>query len=192
MRLFVAVNLPLTVKKDIDLFIQDLKRIDGDMRWVRPENLHLTVQFLGNVHGERVPAVTEALYKAAGGVAPFTLKLGGVGVFPSRERPRVFWAGVSGDIAFLGQLNRQVQGELKELGFDPGKNRFSPHLTLARLRSPAGFVQIMARAEKIAAGKAFGVADIATVDLMLSKLGPGGPKYHPLARVPLIGASEAY
>ena len=189
MRLFVAANLPPTIKKDIYLFIQDLKKIDGDIRWVRPENLHLTVQFLGNVHGELVQAVTEALHRAAAGVAPFTLQLGGVGVFPSRERPRVFWVGVSGDIAVLRQLNRQVQGELKELGFDPGKNRFSPHLTLARLRSPAGFVQIMARAEKIAAGKAFGVADIATVDLMLSKLGPGGPKYHLLASVPLIGVS---
>lgn len=87
MRLFVAVNLPLTVKRGIDLFIQDLKKIGGDMRWVRPENLHLTVQFLGNVHGERsVEAVTEALHRAAGSVA-FTLKLSGVGVFPSRERP---------------------------------------------------------------------------------------------------------
>lgn len=189
MRLFVAVNLPFEIKKGIGSFIRDLRKVNADMKWVEPENLHLTVQFLGNVSEDQVPAVAAALNRAAERIAPFTLKLSGVGVFPSRERPRVFWAGVGGDTVDLLQLNRQVQRELKEPGFAPGKNKFSPHLTLARLRSPAGFLDVFDKAEKVAENKIFGSAKISTVDLMLSELGSRGPKYFTLARAPLTGVS---
>ena len=185
MRLFVAVNFPFEIKKALGLFIQDLKKVKADLKWVEPENLHLTLHFLGNVRQEQAPAVTEALSRSAAGITPFTLKLSGVGVFPSREKPRVFWAGAAGDTAALLQLSRQVRHEMKELGFDPGKNKFSPHLTLARLRSPAGFSEVMGRAEKAAENKILGAAKISTVDLMLSELGPGGPKYFTMARAPL-------
>jgi 2'-5' RNA ligase len=96
--------------------------------------------------------------------------------------------GAAGDTAALLKLSRQVRRELKELGFAPGKNAFSPHLTLARLRSPAGFSDVLARAEKAAENSVFGTAKISTVDLMLSELGPGGPKYFTLARAPLDGS----
>jgi 2'-5' RNA ligase len=188
MRLFVAVNFSYEIKKNIGLFIKELRTIHADLKWVEPENLHLTVQFLGNVSEEQVPEVIESLKRSAAGIPPITLKLSGVGVFPSRERPRVFWAGTAGETDSLLQLSRQVQNEFKGLGFDSGKNKFSPHLTLARLRSPAGFSDVIDRAEKIAVNKIFGTAKIATVDLMLSELGPKGPKYFTLARVPLAGS----
>ncbi len=189
MRLFVAVNFPFEIKKALGSFIQDLKKIKADMKWVEPENLHLTVQFLGNVSEEQAPAVTAALNRAAARIAPFTLRLGGIGVFPSREKPRVFWAGAGGDTAALLELSRQVQRELGVLGFAAAKNKFSPHLTLARLRSPAGFAEVMDRAEKAAENRVFGSAKISTVDLMLSELGPRGPKYFTLARAPLTRVS---
>lgn len=187
MRLFVAVNFPFEIKKSIGSFIQDLRKVKADLKWVEPDNLHLTVQFLGNVSEEQVADVVEALKRAAAGVAPFTLKLSGAGVFPTRERPRVFWVGAAGETDKLLELSRRVQRELKGLGFDPGKNKFSPHLTIARLRSPAGFSDVMERAEKAAENKVFGSAKISTVDLMLSELGPKGPKYYTLARAPLGG-----
>jgi 2'-5' RNA ligase len=189
MRLFVAVNFPDALKKDIGSMISDLKVISADMKWVEAENLHLTVQFLGNVSEDQVLAVAESMKKSAAGAGPFTLKLGGVGVFPSRERPRVFWAGVTGDTDALLNLCRQVQGDLRRLGFDPGKNKFSPHLTLARLRSPAGFADVLDRAEKIAGNKVFGSARIKTIELMSSELGPRGPKYYVLAKATLNGPS---
>lgn len=188
MRLFVAVNFPIEIKKGIESFIRDLRTIPADLKWVEPENLHITVQFLGNVREGQVPDVIESLKRSAAGIAPFTLKLSGVGVFPTRERPRVFWAGAAGETGTLLKLCRQVQHEMKVLGFEPGKNKFSPHLTLARLRSPAGFSDIIARAEKAAENKTFGTVKISTVDLMLSELSPKGPKYFTLARVPLSGS----
>jgi len=188
MRLFVAVNLPKEIKKEIGSLISELKFIPADLKWVDPENLHLTVQFLGNVSEDQVLTVAESLKRSAAGAGPFALKLSGIGVFPSLEKPRVFWAGVTGETAALLNLSRLVQSDLLRLGFAPGKNKFSPHLTLARLRSPAGFADVLDRAEKIAGNKVFGSARIKTIELMSSELGPRGPKYFTLATVSLAGS----
>jgi 2'-5' RNA ligase len=187
MRLFVAVNFPAKIKNEIGSLIDDLKGIPADLKWVEAHNLHLTLQFLGNVSEAQITAVAEALKKSAEGVGPFTLKVSGVGAFPAREKPRVFWAGITGETGILLNLSRQVQREMKVLGFAPGKNRFSPHLTLARLRSSAGFPELIERAEKLAEKKDFGSAKIKTIELMLSELSPKGPKYFALASVPLTG-----
>lgn len=189
MRLFVAVNLPAKLKNEIGSLIGDLKGISADLKWVEAQNLHLTLQFLGNVSEEQITAVVEALKKSAAGVGPFMLKVSGVGAFPAREKPRVFWAGITGETDVLLDLSRQVQREMKVLGFSPGKNRFSPHLTIARLRSAAGFPELIERAEKLAEKKDFGSAKIKTIELMLSELSSRGPKYFVLASIPLTGAN---
>ncbi len=166
----------------------ELKRLPSDARWVNVENLHLTVHFLGDVREDLIPSVVSALKNAVSGVTPFTIDLKGVGVFPSIERPRVFWAGVGGETAPLYQLNRQVQSEMANIGYAANKSRFSPHLTLARIRSPLGFVDVFKRAEKLTGNKRFGLQKIASTELMLSELGPKGPKYFVLARVPLTAS----
>lgn len=148
MRLFIAVNFPEKIKRTLGAFIRGLSQIPSDLKWVREENLHLTVQFLGNVPEERVPAVSAALQKSVTGIAPFRLVLKGVGVFPSVERPRVLWAGIGGETAPLLILQRQVQREMGLMGFEPEKRKYSPHLTLARARSPYGFIDVMEKAER--------------------------------------------
>ncbi len=185
MRLFVAVNFPLEIKQALVSFISELRGMPADVKWVGAQNLHLTVQFLGNTGADLAPRVVEALKRSVGGVSPFYLSLGGVGVFPSKDRPRVFWAGVHGETAVLSELHRKVQKELGQLGFAPDQKRFSPHLTLARLRSPQGFPAVFEKAEKIARGKEFGRAKISSVELMLSELGPHGPRYSVLAGIQL-------
>ncbi len=189
MRLFVAVNFPPEIKQALGSFINDLRAMPADVKWVGAQNLHLTVQFLGDTGEDLAPQVVEALKRSAVGVAPFYLTLGGVGVFPSRDRPRVFWAGVHGETAVLAELHRKVQKELGQLGFAPDQKRFSPHLTLARLRFPQGFTAVFEKAEKIARGKEFGCAKIQSVDLMLSELNPRGPRYSVLAGIQLPGKS---
>ena len=188
MRLFVAINFPDQIKQVLSSLVKELRRLPADARWVKERNFHLTVQFLGNVPEGQVPDIVASLDRSAAGVPPFRLDLGGVGVFPSIERPRVFWSGVMGETAALSRLYRRVWEEMAELGFVPEKRRFSPHLTLARLRSPKGFADVMERAEGLARqhGK-FGSTAINSVELMLSELSPGGPKYTILARIPLSG-----
>lgn len=187
MRLFIAINFPNEIKSSLNSFIKDLKVLSSDAKWVNSENLHLTVQFLGDVPEDKVTLAVEALKRSVEGVSPFYLTLGGVGVFPSKDRPRVFWAGVHGETAVLSELHRKVQKELGLLGFAPDQKRFSPHLTLARLRSPQGFPAVFEKAEKIARGKEFGRTKITSVDLMLSELGPQGSRYSVLSGIQLAG-----
>ncbi len=188
MRLFIAVNLPGELKKSLDNLSLALRRFPSDAKWVGGANLHLTLQFLGNVPEDQVPAIVQGLNLAAGEVAPFKLVIGGVGVFPSVERPRVLWVGVSGDTTILAGLHRRVETEMGLLGFEPERRKFSPHLTLARIRSPLGFEKLLQKAEEYAGrSKKFGEARIVSIELMLSELGPKGAKYYVLASVPLSG-----
>lgn len=188
MRLFIAVNLPVEIKRSLGSFIQVLRRFPLDARWVTEANLHLTLQFLGNVYEEQVPAIVQGLNRAAAGVAPFKLVISGTGVFPSVERPRVLWVGVSGETIILTDLHRRVQEEMGLLGFEAERRRFSPHLTLARIRSPRGFRTLLDKAEEYAGKtKKFGNTRIVSMELMLSELSSKGAKYYVLASIPLSG-----
>lgn len=188
MRLFIAVNLPVEIKRSLGSFIQVLRRFPLDARWVTEANLHLTLQFLGNVSEERVPAIVQGLNRAAAGVAPFKLVISGTGVFPSVERPRVLWVGVSGETIILTDLHRRVQEEMGLLGFEAERRRFSPHLTLLRIRSPWGFRKLLQKAEEYAErAKSFGETRVVSIELMQSELSPAGAKYYVLASMPLSG-----
>lgn len=188
MRLFVAVNFPDKIKKTLGSVINELRRLPSGAKWVDEENLHLTVQFLGNVPEEQAPAVTDALKRSADGIPAFRLILAGVGVFPSVERPRVLWAGFSGDTSILISLHRRVEKEMEKIGFTPENRRYLPHLTLARIRTPAGFQNVFEEAKQLAEKcGSFGSAEIGSVDLMRSELGPRGSKYYKLAAIPLKG-----
>lgn len=186
MRLFVAVNFPDKIKQSLGSIIRQLRLMPVSASWVREENLHITIQFLGNVPEDRVIPIANALGRAVKGINAFRLKLGGIGVFPSVERPRVLWLGLSGDITVLSCLQRQVQKELKLLDFQPEGRRYSPHLTLARIRSPFGFEDVLEEAKRLTEADSRLVSTIIvdSVELMQSELKPGGPNYCILARIP--------
>jgi 2'-5' RNA ligase len=186
MRLFVAVNLPDSLKKTLADLQRELKGIPADAKWVGARNLHLTVQFLGDVSGEQVPEIVFALQEAARGISPFTLDIARTGVFPGTERARVFWAGVGGELPVFSLLHRRVQGTLAPLGFIPEKRPFSPHLTLARLRSPRGADLLLEKARVLPGAGKFGTFRVESVDLMQSELDRSGAKYSCLAGVNLF------
>ncbi len=191
LRLFIAVNFPNNIKRNLGSIIQELRLLPSDAKWVEEENIHLTVQFLGNVPKEQVPDVVTALSRSVAGVVPFRLELDGVGVFPSVKRPRVLWVGLSGQTAVLARLHRQVRKELGRLGFEPEKRKFLPHLTLARVRSPLRFSDVMEKAEELVHQHGnLNSAKIASIELMLSELSPKGPRYSVLARIPFTGSNQ--
>lgn len=133
-RLFIAVELPFDLKQRIQDMVTDLRGKDlGGFRWVRPENIHLTLKFLGETPAERLPEITTAMTVATSGIEPFTLKLGKAGVFPNVRRPRVFWFGLDESLEQLMELQSKLQTALNSIGFPEEKGRFSPHLTLARI-----------------------------------------------------------
>jgi len=184
MRLFVAVNFPGEIKADLSALQEKLKRVPSDARWVREENFHLTIQFLGDTPAEQVPLIASALQYAAAGIKPFNLHFRDVGFFPDEKKPRVLWVGVGGEVDVLARLHRQVQKALEPLGFTPEKRRFSPHLTLARFKTAHGLNDLI-RATSQLESNSVGPVCIGGVDLMQSEPGRGGPKYYVLAEIAL-------
>jgi 2'-5' RNA ligase len=133
-RSFIAIELPDAVLSRLDTVQQELKSEGLKVRWVRPQNIHLTLNFLGNVDPADVEKIDAAMAAAVGDFAPFRLKLGGMGVFPGIRRPRVIWVGLGGEMSALQNLQRSLAERLATIGFPKEKKSFKAHLTLGRVR----------------------------------------------------------
>ncbi|GMK42571.1 RNA 2',3'-cyclic phosphodiesterase [Paenibacillus sp. CCS19] len=133
-RLFIALALPEPMKKAFDKQMKHIKEQLSFKRWVHPMDLHITLQFLGDVPKERIAAIDAALRECAASVNLSTLSVGisGLGVFGRPERPSVLWAGIETDMGALGGLQRTVVESMQTVGFEPEQRPYKPHLTLAR------------------------------------------------------------
>jgi 2'-5' RNA ligase len=186
-RSFIAIEMPPEVRKSLFRLQQSLKAGGQQIKWVEPENLHLTLQFLGNIDSAKVGAITSAIEKVAAGIRHFQIEVGGLGVFPDARRVNVIWVGLAGDLEKLDKLQKNIEAELTPLGFPPETRPFTPHLTIGRVRDFArpeersSIGQMIARADYNVKYK----IDVADVNLMKSQLTPGGPIYSKLATVTL-------
>ncbi|MCY3542591.1 MAG: RNA 2',3'-cyclic phosphodiesterase [Chloroflexi bacterium] len=200
LRVFVAIELPDDVKRVVADAIDSLRRARIDnLRLVRPEGVHLTLKFLGDIGVDRVPVVKDAMAQAVAAFsserrsdstpnAPFCLTLGTTGVFPNANRARVLWVGVDGDIPALRSLQVQVEDALIAAGFSATQQqRFNPHLTVGRMHHRAS------RADRQFATDALSALQLPTtriiavngISLMRSTLLPGGAKYDRIAHADL-------
>jgi len=179
-RTFIAITLPSGIRTRMATVEEDLRRTGADFKWVEPENLHLTVKFLGGVPADRLAAVFLALQKAAAEIEPFHITLAGVGAFPNLSHPRVIWVGASEGVKEATQLWRRVEDAMFELGFPPDDRPFTLHLTLGRERSPGRSRFLQQTAEKWV-GYEFGRFEVASLTVFRSDLRPTGPVYTPLS-----------
>ncbi|MFP3975793.1 MAG: RNA 2',3'-cyclic phosphodiesterase [Chloroflexota bacterium] len=137
-RAFVAIELPEEVKNSLAKILRDISPgYERSVKWVNSNSVHLTLKFLGNISAESVENITRALTEAASETKSFTLQLGGLGAFPNLKSPRVVWVGVEGDVPTAVNLQEQVDQALAKLGFAAEKRKFSPHLTIGRIRDKA-------------------------------------------------------
>jgi len=181
-RTFIAIKLPDDVIERLREVQTGLKREGLDIKWVRPENIHLTLKFLGDIQNSDVDAVGNALESAAGPFAPLTLSAAGLGAFPSVKRPRVLWAGVRGDLETLSRLHARLEEGLSRLGIEKENKTFKGHLTLGRLKNkvpPDAMIDAVSKYGDMAS-RGF-VAD--TLHLIKSELKPSGPVYTDLISV---------
>lgn len=153
-------------------------------RWVKPEAMHLTLAFLGEVAEERVAAAERALGEGAAAAPALDLTAGGIGGFPDERRARVLWAGVGGDLEALHDLQGRLAGCLRDEGFELDPKPYRPHVTLARSREPRALPAGLDRSRQYGAWRADELL------LMESRPGPDGPRYEVRAKVGL-GASAA-
>ena len=187
-RAFVAVKLPPELLADVQKLQQRLEsRLKTTaVRWTKAEQLHLTLWFLGNVPAERLQDLEAALQQACAGTPPLTLRLEGLGCFPTFKRPNVVWLGVTGDVDALKALAQRVSQETKKFGEHDEKRAFKAHLTIARLRD-APFRELE-RVGGVIEGtqiEPLGQWTATQVELIRSQLSPKGATYTPLAAAKL-------
>jgi 2'-5' RNA ligase len=189
MRLFVAVDLPEETRREIaarqKLIAAPLVRSGGSLKLVAPEQMHLTLLFLGGVQEARVPAATEVMNTGVD-LPAFDMAFGGAGVFPRRGAPRVLWMGVTAGAAPLTSLQREIAERIRRLGIAFDDRPFHPHLTLGRWRESRGSANAVALHE---------VGEIASMrvtraTLYQSRLSASGPAYTPLAHATLSKDGE--
>ena len=188
MRLFVAVDVGSDVQRAVSRTIEDLKRRTEQrapharVTWVKPEQLHLTVQFIGQVDAALGEQIRAALARPLRAPA-FDLTIEGTGTFPPKRPPRVIWAGIGRGIDNLRSVEQEVRARLDGLVHSTDKRDYNPHLTLGRVKNPAGL-----RSATLLEGHesaVFGVVRVGAVTLCESRLSSSGPTYIALGRANL-------
>lgn len=185
-RCFVAAELPGEVREDLRRLQDRLRRRNVDVRWLRPESMHLTVRFLGELEPDLYEAIVGVLREPLAG-QPCKLRGCGLGTFPGRGRARVLWVGLGGDTPQLARAALEVEARLESVGVPRDLRPFRPHLTLARARGPSGMRGLASALEQDRdyEGPSF---DVGSLTLFESRLRPGGAEHIPRLRTPLGGA----
>jgi 2'-5' RNA ligase len=183
LRCFISIELPEALKGEIASLTEDLRDAGADARWIKAENLHLTLKFLGNIPEETLPGIEESLKKAVRTHMRFKLRFSGAGVFPGRKRPRVVWIGIQDSDRLVG-LQQDVESSMAELGFEAEGRPYSPHLTLGRLKSPRRRDVLLEELD-VLSEEEFGEVEVTEVALMRSTLRPTGAEYSRLCGIPL-------
>ncbi len=174
MRLFVALEIPSSVRENLADLLTSLRVVSPQTRWVRPENLHVTLKFIGEVPQENLAGIQSALAGVRSD-QPVTLDFRGVGFFPDEKHPRVFWAGIEAS-PNLKILAAGIEQATEKLGTSRERRPFSPHLTLARFEPPRLAQQLRTAIQEHPA-RDFGSLRTNQFHLIESKLKPSGAEY---------------
>jgi 2'-5' RNA ligase len=191
MRIFLAVFPSPQAQQVAFAVIERLRRPGDGVSWVKRDNLHYTLRFMGELHEGGVTRVIEAAREAATGLPPFVARLGGAGAFPDARRARVLWLGLAEGAEALVALARSLERALEVRGFEPAERPFSPHLTLGRARGGGGDWSARLAEERSPSdaepARPFAVDRVWVVH---STLASGGSIYRVRAEAALTGARE--
>jgi len=185
MRLFVALDIPEEIRTRLTEFVERVHALAPDARWAKPESLHVTLKFIGEVKEERLDAIRQTLTTIK--ARSFDVKFEGIGYFPPNKSPRVFWAGVHATND-LPELAAAIDQKLAPLGIEREEKLYHPHLTLARAGSGPGASRVFRRLQEQLATEEpphFGTMTAQEFYLYQSRLSRGGAQYAKLARFSL-------
>ncbi|OAI55054.1 hypothetical protein AYO44_13695 [Planctomycetaceae bacterium SCGC AG-212-F19] len=184
-RTFIAIDVNSAVRDRLVELQENLARGGTDVKWVEPENLHLTLLFLGEVEDKQLHEVCRAVADATAGQAPFTMALEKVGCFPNARRPRILWAGVGTGLQEVVAVHDAIEPALLDLGCYRREERdYTPHLTLGRIKGDKVTFKL---SEGIAKNQGWQGGDtvVREVLVMSSTLGRDGPEYAVMSRAKL-------
>lgn len=182
LRLFVAVDIPDTVKEQLSGSLEPLKPVVPAARWTRPDGWHVTLKFLGATWPRLLPLVRDAVTSVGAGTDAFSTRLAGIGAFPSPRRARVVWAGLLDAQGRMRGMASDLDAALAD-EFPPEKRAFTAHLTLARLNPPQDLTS--APADVLATPVVSPSFLVDRLVLYRSHLSPRGARYEPLTKAPL-------
>ena len=190
MRLFIALDITDAIRNRISLFLAGVSGFAPEARWAKPESLHVTLKFIGEVATEKLDRIHGAL-AAVHSADPVDMQFRGLGFFPNERRPRVLWCGVEAS-ANLAELAANIDRALAPLGIPPESREFMPHLTLARFQSDGGprhDLEKRLRAAGDLKSYDFGRTQESNFHLIESKLKPSGAEYRRLQTFPIVKGS---
>ncbi|PWH18703.1 MAG: RNA 2',3'-cyclic phosphodiesterase [Anaerolineae bacterium] len=184
LRAFIAIELPLEVQKKLGQVIQRLQEQlrEVSIRWVKPQNIHLTLKFLGEVSVNNLETIQQILANEAGQVTPFEFSIGELGAFPNLKRPRVLWLHVAAPPELFA-LQRSIDVQTERLGYVSEERGYSPHITVGRVNRQASAEEIN-RISSVLQKTHIGLVEVvrvSSVTLFRSDLHPDGSVYTPLA-----------
>jgi len=182
-RAFIAIKIPKDIQEKLGEVQDKLKEVEAYITWVNPGNIHLTLQFLGNIDEAQIPQIVSQLQESVQVVAPFEMQIGYAGAFPNLQYPRVIWIGITDDTAgSLKRFQEDLSRRVTALGFESEEGRFKPHLTLGRVKSQKNKSHLLRAIEGIS-NIWIGEVDVKAVYLIRSELKPTGAEYTDLAEV---------
>ena len=188
-RSFISLPISEQVRGILRKTINEIDGVIQDkIRWVRPEGIHLTLKFMGDIKTDKSDALLLLLPGIATEVPPFELTLSELGCFPNNRSPRVLWAGVKGDLSILQNLHLAIDNVVEQVGLPRERRGFSPHLTLGRVRRD------ISEREVDQIGQVIGSTSLPntpswtnqTVDLMRTELDPEGSRHYLVGSFPML------
>jgi len=183
-RTFIAINLHGSLHHTLTELVERFASSKASVKWVAPENTHLTLKFLGNVEEDRLPEVCAACERAAAGFGPIELEMKAVGCFPNIKRPRIVWLGIEKGAEEVKKLQQMVESELERIGFPKEEREFKAHLTIGRVKGRQGISNLCRLLEE-ERNIFIGSMRADKISVMKSKTLPSGPVYTELKAIPL-------
>jgi RNA 2',3'-cyclic 3'-phosphodiesterase len=186
MRVFLAIDLPNEIRKQLKELQRELRQLSTTAKWVAPESIHITLKFMGEVPDKRIDEIDEALADLAW--KPFTINVHGVGFFPGARSPRVFWAGM--DAPTMQDLVEELDARMEPLGFEKERRALRPHITLARAKTTRLEPSLVTSSTQYLE-RNFGSFTADRIYLVQSTLKPTGSVYNKLKEYPLTSRSAS-
>jgi len=178
---FIAIDVNTT--PNILNLLKDITNSNADVKLVEPQNIHITLKFLGDVEKDNIDDIEQIMKDSVKEIEPFTIKLNGTGVFPNQNYIRVIWIGIK-DAEIIETISRSIDERLSQLGFKREKRGFSAHLTIGRVKT-AKNKQLLLKAIEDYKDSEFSTQEINSIKLKKSDLTPKGPIYTTLREVKL-------
>ncbi|MFH1354790.1 MAG: RNA 2',3'-cyclic phosphodiesterase [Candidatus Omnitrophota bacterium] len=187
MRTFIAIELPKEIKQELTKIQEQLKASEADVKWVNPENIHLTLKFLGEIDEIKLKRINQIIQEVAKDRNGFRTNLSTLGVFPRVQSPRVIWVGIDKGDQEIKKLAEDLEEKIAGIGIAKEKRNFSTHITIGRVRTPhrrEQLIQDLNKLSNVFSGRYLGW-EVTKVTLFKSTLTPKGPLYEALQEASL-------